>query len=123
VAETAAIPHFDYIVTNEGEVNFPKILTAIRDGQPPAERIIHGEMPDLDSLPFPDRDLFLDEWRRHGYTSDSPEVPFVEELPPPFLTIIAGRGCMYNCSTASLPRRPSSARRCASAARPTSSRR
>jgi len=98
VAETAAIPQFDYIVTHEGEVTFPKMLAALRDGQPPADRVIHGEMPDLDALPFPDRSLFLDEWRRFGYTLDSPEVPFVDELPPPFLTIIAGRGCMYNCS-------------------------
>ena len=29
---------------------------------------------------------------------NSPEVPFVAELPGPFLTIIAGRGCVYNCS-------------------------
>jgi radical SAM superfamily enzyme YgiQ (UPF0313 family) len=55
-------------------------------------------MPDLDELPFPDRDLFLDEWRRYGYSLDSPEVPFVPDLPAPFLTIIAGRGCKYNCN-------------------------
>ncbi len=55
-------------------------------------------MPDLDALPFPDRDLFLDEWRKYGYTLDSPEVPFVPDLPAPFLTIIAGRGCKYNCN-------------------------
>jgi len=30
-------------------------------------------MPDLDAVPFPDRDLFLDEWRKYGYTLDSPE--------------------------------------------------
>jgi len=45
-----------------------------------------------------DRDLFLQEWRGHGYSLDSPEVPFVEELPPPFVTLIAGRGCRYNCN-------------------------
>jgi anaerobic magnesium-protoporphyrin IX monomethyl ester cyclase len=60
--------------------------------------VLRGETPDLDQIPFADRELFLDEWRRWGYAIDSPEVPFVEDLPPPFLTIIAGRGCIYNCS-------------------------
>jgi radical SAM superfamily enzyme YgiQ (UPF0313 family) len=55
-------------------------------------------VPDLDAIPVADRDLFLDEWRKWGYDLDSPEVPFVPELPPPFVTIIAGRGCLYNCA-------------------------
>ena len=96
--EVAQNPQIDYIVTHEGEITFPLLLEAIRDGQPPKERILRGERPALDSLPFVDRDLFLQEWRRYGYSLDSPEVPFVPELPPPFLTIIAGRGCRYNCN-------------------------
>ena len=91
-------PNIDYVITHEGEITLPKLLNAIRDGNPPQERVLVGEQPDLDQLPFPDRSLFLDEWRKAGYTSDSPEDPFVPELPPPFLTIIAGRGCKYNCS-------------------------
>jgi radical SAM superfamily enzyme YgiQ (UPF0313 family) len=54
--------------------------------------------PDLDAIPFADHELFLQEWRKWGYGLDSPEAPFVPELPPPFVTLIAGRGCMYNCS-------------------------
>jgi radical SAM superfamily enzyme YgiQ (UPF0313 family) len=92
------LPHVDYLVTREGEITFPRLLQAIDAGQPPEERVLWGEQPDLDVIPFPDRDLFLHEWRKFGYALDSPEVPFVEELPPPFLTIIAGRGCVYNCS-------------------------
>ncbi|MFQ5885774.1 MAG: B12-binding domain-containing radical SAM protein [Anaerolineae bacterium] len=88
----------DYIVTHEGEITFVKLLHAIQDGNPPSQRVLKGERPDLDSLPSVDRDLFLQEWRRHGYSLDSPEVPFVEELPPPFVTLIAGRGCRYNCN-------------------------
>ena len=88
----------DYLVTHEAEVTFPKLLRALESGTPPADRVLHSETPDLDAIPFADRDLFLDEWRRWGYTLDSPEVPFVKELPAPFLTIIAGRGCVYNCS-------------------------
>jgi len=96
--EVAANPAIDYIVTHEGEITFPKLLRAIEEGNPPQERVLVGEAPDLDTLPYPDRELFLQEWRKYGYTLDSPEVPFVEELPPPFLTIIAGRGCKYNCN-------------------------
>ena len=96
--EVAQNPKIDYIVTHEGEITFPKLLRAIQESNRPSDRILVGEMPDLDALPFPDRELFLNEWRKYGYTLDSPEVPFVEELPPPFLTIIAGRGCKYNCN-------------------------
>ncbi|MGD8397937.1 MAG: radical SAM protein [Anaerolineae bacterium] len=97
VEEVADIPDFDYIITREGEITLPWLLGRLRDGEPPESRVIEGEMPDLDELPFPDRDLFLDEWRKYGYELDSPEVPFVPDLPAPFLTIIAGRGCKYNC--------------------------
>jgi len=96
--EVVANSKIDYIVTHEGEIAFPRLLAAIERGQPPKERVIVGERPDLDSLPFVDRELFLKEWRKYGCDLDSPEVPFVPELPPPFLTIIAGRGCIYNCS-------------------------
>ena len=96
--EVAANSKIDYIVTHEGEITFPRLLAALAAGQPPAERVLPGERPNLDEVPFVDRELFLEEWRRCGYTPDSPEVSFVPELPPPFLTIVAGRGCTYNCS-------------------------
>ena len=98
VEEVASNPHIDYIVTHEGEITFPWLLRAIEQRHPPQERVLVGQQPDLDELPFPDRELFLQEWRKAGYISDSPEDPFVPELPSPFVTIIAGRGCMYNCS-------------------------
>lgn len=98
VEEVAAIPHVNYVVTGEGEITFPWLLGELREGREPAIRVLAGQAPDLDLIPFPDRDLFLDEWRRYGYTLDSPEVPFVPDLPAPFLTIIAGRGCKYNCN-------------------------
>jgi radical SAM superfamily enzyme YgiQ (UPF0313 family) len=96
--DSLRIPHVDYLVTGEGEVTFPRLLQLIEGGDPPPYRVLRGEPPDLDALPFADRDLFLDEWRKWGYDLDSPEVPFVPELPSPFATIIAGRGCLYNCA-------------------------
>ncbi len=96
--DSLRIPHVDYLVTREGEVTFPRLLRLIEGGDPPPDRVLRGEPPDLDAIPFADRNLFLDEWRKWGYDLDSPEVPFVPELPPPFATIIAGRGCLYHCT-------------------------
>jgi len=96
--DALSIPYVDYLVTREGEVTFPKLLRAIEEGHPPPHRVLRGEPPDLDAIPFSDRDLFLEEWKKWGYDLDSPEVPFVAELPPPFATIIAGRGCLYHCT-------------------------
>jgi radical SAM superfamily enzyme YgiQ (UPF0313 family) len=92
------IPHVDYLVTREGEDTFPRLLTLIDGDDPPSNRVLRGTPPDLDKVPFADRNLFLDEWKKWGYDLDSPEVPFVPELPPPFATVIAGRGCLYNCA-------------------------
>lgn len=91
-------PRIDYVVTGEGEITLIELLKAIQEGHRPAERLLPGAHPDLDSLPLIDRALFLDEWRRWGYDLNSPEVPFVPELPAPFVTIIAGRGCRYKCN-------------------------
>jgi anaerobic magnesium-protoporphyrin IX monomethyl ester cyclase len=96
--DVLANPHIDYAVTAEGEITFVNLLRAIQEERRPAERLLVGIHPDLDRLPIIDRELFLDEWRRWGYDLDSPEVPFVPELPPPFVTIIAGRGCRYKCN-------------------------
>jgi radical SAM superfamily enzyme YgiQ (UPF0313 family) len=96
--DSLRIPNVDYLVTREGEIAFPNLLKAIQAGSPPPHRVLRGEPPELDSIPFSDRDLFLDEWGKWGYDLDSPEVAFVPELPPPFATIVAGRGCIYNCT-------------------------
>ena len=87
----------DHIFLGEGEETFPEALAALERGETPP-RIIPGTHPDLDRAPYADHDLFIEEWQRQGYEITSPEAPFVEELPPPFVTIIAGRGCKYNCS-------------------------
>ncbi len=96
--DSLRIPHVDYLVLHEGEVTFPQLLQDIAAGTPPTRKVLRGPTPDLNAIPYADRDLFMEEWRKWGYDLDSPEVPFAEELPAPFATIIAGRGCIYNCS-------------------------
>jgi len=77
----------DHIVKGEGEITFPKLVRDIFNGGK-VPRIIQGEpLENLDDSPWADRDLF-----------DCPEEPFVPFLKPPFVTIIAGRGCRYNCN-------------------------
>ena len=94
--EVEANPAIDHVVTHEGENAFVDLLRRLENGGS-VPRVIHGDKPDLDGLPFADRDLFLNEWRKAGYTLESPEVPLAD-LPAPFVTVIAGRGCIYNCS-------------------------
>ncbi len=76
----------DYVICGEGEVSFLDLVNDIAANRP-VERLISGKRPDLDELPFVDRELFSVR-----------EEPFVEFLKAPFVTIIAGRGCIYNCN-------------------------
>jgi anaerobic magnesium-protoporphyrin IX monomethyl ester cyclase len=75
----------DYIMKGEGEISLPILIQEIKDGKKP-ERVIQGIMPVLDDLPFVDRDLYEGE-----------EMPMTDFFPSPFVTIIAGRGCIYSC--------------------------
>lgn len=84
--ETLKDKNIDYVVSGEGEISFLQLINDIASGAP-TQRIIYGQHPDLDEIPFVDRELF-----------PMREEPFVDFLKPPFLTIIAGRGCIYNCS-------------------------
>jgi anaerobic magnesium-protoporphyrin IX monomethyl ester cyclase len=76
----------DYLVTGEGEISLPNLIKEIKAGKKVA-KIIGGVKPDLDQIPFADRKIF-----------GAFEKPIVSELPEPFVSIIAGRGCLYNCS-------------------------
>jgi len=77
----------DHVVRGEGEITFPKLVQDVSDGKN-IPKIIQGELlENLDDSPWADRDLF-----------DNPEEPFVPFLKPPFVTLIAGRGCRYNCN-------------------------
>jgi anaerobic magnesium-protoporphyrin IX monomethyl ester cyclase len=95
--EVQGSPLIDHIFLGEGEASFPDAIRKWIAGET-VPHIVPAVPVDLDRVPFADHDLFLSEWRHWGYRLESPEAPFVPELPPPFVTIIAGRGCKYNCS-------------------------
>ena len=77
----------DCVVRGEAEITFPKLLDDLAAGRP-IGKVVQGErLENLDDSPWADRDLF-----------DCPEEPFVPFLKPAFVTLIAGRGCRYNCN-------------------------
>lgn len=76
----------DYVVIGEGEIILPELIKKIKKGKK-IKRVLSGAKPDLDKIPFADREIF-----------GAFEKPIVPKLPKPFISIIAGRGCLYNCS-------------------------
>jgi radical SAM superfamily enzyme YgiQ (UPF0313 family) len=74
----------DYILCGEGEITFPKFLESPES----FDRIIKGEAPDLDELPFLERSIYPEPLERNvdGWGKS------------PMLTILTARGCPFNCS-------------------------
>jgi len=84
--EVAREKKIDHVILGEGEISLVELLQELEKGARPP-RVIQGVPPDLETLPFIDRELFACE-----------EVVIDGFLPRPFVTLIAGRGCRYNCS-------------------------
>lgn len=76
--------HFiDFVVVGEGEKTVLKIMDDLYNNrvQPLEDQIVQGEViENLDSLPFPSRDLVDKRYLRHS------------------VSILASRGCPFNCS-------------------------
>jgi len=77
----------DCAVKGEGEITFPKLVDDLVNGKSLTKVVDGYRLEDLDECPWADRDLF-----------QCPEEPFVPFLKAPFVTLIAGRGCRYNCN-------------------------
>jgi len=84
--ELTSNKNIDYVFIGEAEKSIVPLIARIRNNEV-QDKVVYGERPDLDELPFADRELF-----------SLPEEPFVPFLKGPFVTLIAGRGCVYNCN-------------------------
>ncbi len=82
---------FDYVIQGEGEVSFPDLI----EGPSRFPSHFWGETPDLDNIPFPDREIWPDYRKRmacepFGLGSFSFPLPMAE--------VISTRGCPYRCT-------------------------
>lgn len=87
--QVAANALVDHIITKEAEISFVNLLRQLEEREAP-KRIIQGEPPNLDAIPWVDRDLFD--------IAGELNTPMVSALPTPFVTTNAGRGCPFSCN-------------------------
>jgi radical SAM superfamily enzyme YgiQ (UPF0313 family) len=94
----------DFVVRGEGEIQFPKLLDAIENNRSHEDikgltfknngKIIKTPdaplIEDLDTIPFPDRDCVDVEYRQRVNG-----VPIIDDK---FTTVMASRGCTYQCT-------------------------
>lgn len=82
-----AEPYFDYIVLGEGERVFLDIVNSISSGKRPMNKTPKYEyIQDLDTIPFPDRDL-IDIASYKYFINGKPAA-----------TLITSRGCPFRCA-------------------------
>jgi anaerobic magnesium-protoporphyrin IX monomethyl ester cyclase len=82
---------FDYVIRGEGEVSFPSLV------EEPSRfpKIFWGETPELDKIPFPDREIWPDLIKR---MNSEPFGISDFHFPLPMAEMINVRGCPYNCT-------------------------
>lgn len=78
----------DTVVLGEGEITFPELLHQIARGQELPRRV-QGVKPNLNDLPWVDRDIFDYKMELSKYFAEDHQIPTV--------TMLAGRGCPYRC--------------------------
>ena len=82
---------FDYVLQGEGEISLPLLV----EDYERFPKIFWGETPDLNNVPFPDRELWHD-FRKRMYCEPFGISGF--RFPLPMAEMINIRGCPYNCS-------------------------
>jgi len=75
----------DFVLRGEGEVSLPELVGA--PGQFPPT--FWGEPPDLDRIPFEDRELYPDYGERVKFP--------LWDLPTPIVDVLTKRGCPWKC--------------------------
>lgn len=79
----------DTIVKGEGELTFYQLIRLI-EKKAELPKFINGDKPDLDYIPYIDRELF--DYRRELSCNFAPN----QETPS--ITMLAGRGCAFKCT-------------------------
>ena len=74
----------DFVVTNEGEIVLPDIV----EGKI-TQKLVKGIKPDVNLLPFADRELYEYDYELMSLFTPGQLVPSI--------TMISGRGCPYKC--------------------------
>ena len=77
------------VVKGEGEITLPDLLEMILKNKE-LPRIIEGVKPNLNRIPWVDRDIF-------DYSKELTKY-FAEDHAIPTVTMLAGRGCPYHCN-------------------------
>lgn len=90
------MPEIDYVIFGEGELSFLELINALEKGDSPdglagvITRQVAGpertRIQDLDSIPFPARDLLPNERYHYPLTGSCTMT-----------TIVSSRGCPFNC--------------------------
>ena len=75
----------DFVIRGEGEISLPQLISN-PDGWP---RVSWGILPDLDAIPFEDRELYRDYEERTAFP--------MWDLPRPIVDLLTKRGCPWQC--------------------------
>jgi anaerobic magnesium-protoporphyrin IX monomethyl ester cyclase len=86
--EVAQHKVFNHIIVGEAEVTYPELIQ-----RPEAyNKIVKGDRPQLDLLPFEAREIFNLKKIFNSKNSSGKEW-----FPMPFINVISGRGCVWRC--------------------------
>jgi anaerobic magnesium-protoporphyrin IX monomethyl ester cyclase len=83
------VDEIDVVVTGEGEITLVEIVGAFSKKLPVAKKV-QGKKPELDKLPWVDREAF--------YYHREMECMFAPDQKTPSITMISGRGCPFKCT-------------------------
>ncbi|MCC6544058.1 MAG: B12-binding domain-containing radical SAM protein [Nitrospirae bacterium] len=82
--------NFDYVIQGEGEISFVELV----EDPSMFPKCFWGETPDLDTIPFPEREIWPD-FKRRMFSEPFGLTGF--RFPLPMAEMINVRGCPYTC--------------------------